>query len=307
VVLSGATTAQTTIGDEAGFAGEGVVVGVRVADDDAAAPAVAWVWRDEAGAARTTPRFLRRVSQGTALLSGDSVVVIADDGALVRRTALPGLEELVGLNVVIVDDDVHVIGAVGASVNEAWTRSRWLVVDSAGALTADREIDGTVLAAQAGPAPATPGIVVAFGLTANQPWDGGFVLQTALAGAKLLTNGAVQARGAPVTLPPEVGSGTATIVSLAGAPSTTRRDGSLDVALTFFTGATTLARVDDDGLALVAGYGNPTTNVTARFEVRAEGLATLGDSLVLGARVTGTVPFNNASITHTGPVLFELP
>jgi hypothetical protein len=213
---------------------------------------------------------------------------------------------MVGLNVVVVDDDVHVIGAVGASVNEAWTRSRWLVVDGDGTLTADRELAGTVLAAQADPAPAAPGIVAAFGLTANQPWDDGFVLQTALAGAKLLPSGVVQARGAPLTLPPEAGSGTSAILSLTGAPSTTRSDGSLDVALTFFTGAMSLARVDDDGLALVAGYGNPTTNVTARFEVRAEGLATLGDSLVLGARVTGTVPFNNASVTHTGPVLFEL-
>jgi hypothetical protein len=227
----------------------------------------------------------------------------------VRQTALPGLAELVGLNVLVVDDEVHVIGAVGASANEAWARSRWVVLDDGGAIVADRELVGTVLAAQADIAPATPGIIAAFGLTANQPWDGSFVPQTALAGAKLSPSGVVRALGQPVTLAPEFGSGISTIFSFVGAPSTMRSDGSVDVALTFSTGATNIARIDDDGLALVAVYGNPTTNVTARYEVRATGIATLGDSFVLGAQASGTVPFNNVDVVLQGPmpVLFELP
>jgi hypothetical protein len=312
VVLVGTTTTQTTIGAASGFSGEAVVVGVRVAqdvaDDAQTEPAIAWVWRDTQSPAGTTPLLPRRLSTGTAVIVGDAVVVIDDDGQQVHRTALPALTELTGLSATVLDDELHVLGVVGASINEAWARTRWLIVDAHGAAAGDHEIDGALLGVEADVAPATPGLLVALGLATNQPWDGGVVLEHSFAAAKLLPGGGVEARGAPVPVPVDVARGVSASVALAASPSTLRSPGVLEVALALRPGSTSIARVDDDGFGLVAGYGNPTTGVTERSSVDARGLATLGASRVLGAIASGPVSFTNERVGLTGqtPVLFEL-
>jgi hypothetical protein len=87
-----------------------------------------------------------------------------------------------------------------------------------------------------------------------------------------------------------------------------RAPGVVEVALSREPGAKSIARVDEDGFALVGGYGSPTTGVTERWAIEARGIATLGASRVLGGIAAGPVSFTNETVPLTGqtPVLFEL-
>lgn len=303
VVLVGTTTAQTSVGDVAGFVGEPVVVGVRtardLADDATTPPSVAWVWRDTQSTAGTRPQLPRRLSTGTAVIVGDAVVVVDDDGQEAQRTSLPALTELVGLSAVVLDDELHVFGVVGASINEAWTRSRWLVVDANGDITGDRNIDGVVVGGAATQAPAVPGILALVRVDNNQPWDGGFVAEGGFVAARLLRDGNLQPLGDVRPVP---------LGSEPGRPATVRAPGVVELALVREPGATSIVRVDEDGFAPVSGYGNPTTNLVERHTVEARGIATLGASRVLGAIASGPLTFTNERIPLTGrtPVLLEL-